>query len=73
MALEQVMSDPLENATKVPMSKEMGDPRWPASEGWVKMQSVVEYSDGTKTTIHFVYNENYELFDDFKIVRKTGI
>lgn len=64
MAMHQVQSNPLEGATKVPLT--MTDPRWPESEGWVKMQSVVQYADGTKTTIHFVYNETTGAFDDFK-------
>lgn len=64
MAMNQVQSNPLESATKVPL--EMTDPRWPASEGWVKMQSVVQNADGTKTTIHYVYNEITGAFDDFK-------
>ena len=64
IAMNQVQSNPLEGATKVPL--EMTDPRWPASEGWVKMQSVVQNADGTKTTIHYVYNEITGAFDDFK-------
>ena len=64
MAMHQVQSNPLEGATKVPL--EMIDPRWPAAEGWVKMQSVVQNADGTKTTIHYVYNEITGVFDDFK-------
>ena len=64
MAMNQVQSNPLEGATKVPL--EMTDPRWQASEGWVKMQSVVQNADGTKTTIHYVYNEITGAFDDFK-------
>lgn len=62
--MHQVQSNPLEGAIKVPL--EMTDPRWPASEGWVKMQSVVQNADGTKTTIHYVYNEITGAFDDFK-------
>ena len=64
MAMNQVQSNPLEGATKVPL--EMTDPRWPASEGWVKMQSVIQNADGIKTTIHYVYNEITGAFDDFK-------
>ena len=64
MAMNQVRSNPLDGATKVPF--EMTDPRWPASEGWIKMQCVVKNSDKTKTTIHFVYNEITGAFDDFK-------
>lgn len=64
MAMHQVQSNPLEGATKVPL--EMTDTRWPASDGWVKMQSVVQHADNTKTTIHYVYNEITGAFDDFK-------
>jgi hypothetical protein len=64
MAMNQVQSNPLKGATKVPL--EMNDARWPASEGWVKMQSVVQNTDGTKTAIHYVYNEITGAFDDFK-------
>ena len=64
MAMNQVQSNPLKNATKLPF--EMKDSRWPALEGWVKMQSVVKHMDGSKTVIHFVYNEITGAFDDFK-------
>lgn len=66
MAMHQVQSNPLSGATRVPV--EMTVTRWPASDGWVKMQSIVEHSDGTKTTIHFVYNTVKNLFDDFKFL-----
>lgn len=64
MAMQQVMSNPLEGATKLPF--EMNDQRWPASEGWVKMQVVIKNADKTQTTIHYVYNEITGAFDDFK-------
>lgn len=35
-------------------------------DGWVKMQSIVTTSNGTKNTIHFVYNKITDAFDDFK-------
>ena len=44
----------------------MTDQRWLESEGWVKMQSVVQHADGTKTTIYYLYNEITGAFDDFK-------
>ena len=59
LAMEQVMSDPLQNGKKIPII--MTDPKWPASEGWVKMASNV---NGVE--IHFVYNEILNVFDDFK-------
>ena len=64
MAMHQVQSNPLDNATELPFK--LKDERWSASDGWVKMQSIVENSDGTKSTIHFVYNKITGAFDDFK-------
>lgn len=43
----------------------MNDPRWPASEGWVKMQQIVPTSQGN-INIHYVYNQTLKIFDDFK-------
>ena len=62
--MHQVKSNPLKGAKEVPIK--MTDARWPASEGWVKMQSVVKTADGKKITIHFVYNKITGAFDDFK-------
>jgi len=64
MAMHQILSNPLQNASRLPL--EMKDSRWPASEGWVKMQSIVENHDNTITIIHFVYNTLTGEFDDFK-------
>lgn len=64
MAMHQVRSNPLKGATEVPIR--MTDSRWPQSQGWVKMQSIVKNFDGTKTTIHYVYNKITGAFDDFK-------
>lgn len=44
----------------------MTDPRWPASEGWVKMQQIVQTSKGT-INIHYLYNQTLNIFDDFKL------
>ena len=63
MAMYQVQSNPLQNATQLPFK--LGDTRWLDSEGWVKMQSIVENSNG-KTVIHYVYNTKTGAFDDFK-------
>ena len=59
LAMEQVKSDPLPGA-KI-LKTQLGDPRWPASEGWVKMAQNVN-----DVEIHFVYNQNIKIFDDFK-------
>lgn len=42
----------------------MTDPRWPAGDGWVKMQQVVNGA-----TIHYVRNIMTGAVDDFKFVR----
>jgi hypothetical protein len=63
--MKQVQSNPLAGATKVPL--EMGDTRWSATDGWVKMQNVVKTTSG-KTTIHFNYNPKTGAFADFKFV-----
>ena len=63
LAMEQVKSNPLAGT---PLKKIlMKDPRWPASEGWVKMQQIVPTSQGD-INIHYVYNQTLKIFDDFK-------
>lgn len=62
LAHEQVKSNP----QKVQLPIKMADSRWPASEGWVKMQQIVPTSRGN-INIHYVYNQTLKIFDDFKI------
>ncbi len=51
----------------------MADRRWPASEGWVKMQYVKAVSYG-KIIVHYVLNELTAAVDDLKIkVQGTDI
>lgn len=64
----QVRSNPLEGANELPFS--MKDSRWSAKDGWVKMENNVYYNNGNHTSIHFVYNKNTGLFDDFKFKNK---
>ena len=66
LAMEKVKANPLDGATELNKIV-MNDARWPAEEGWVKMQNVVT-SYTTKTTIHYVYNPRLNLVDDFKII-----
>ena len=63
LAMAQVKSNPYSGVqlTKITMR----DPRWPAAEGWVKMQQIVPTSQGN-VTIHYVYNQSLKIFDDFK-------
>ena len=65
LAMEEVVSNPLDGATKVDL--EMGDSRWPADEGWMKMQRVFRTSTGN-ITIHFNYNDITGATADFKYV-----
>ena len=43
------------------LSTTMNDPRWPAEDGWVKMEQTV---DGVE--VHYVYNPETRATDDFK-------
>jgi len=58
-ALESVMADP--SLGEVIEDIVMSDPRWPASEGWVKCR--VKVGD---SFIHYVYNTVTKAIDDFK-------
>ncbi|MCK4261353.1 MAG: hypothetical protein KAX49_20450, partial [Halanaerobiales bacterium] len=58
-AMEQVMSNP--NAGNILRSIKMTDPRWPSSEGWVKMTQNINGIE-----IHYLKNIIMGLFDDFK-------
>jgi RHS repeat-associated protein len=60
LAMEQAKSNP---AGGTIIDLEMRDPRWPASEGWVKMR---QHINGVK--IHYVYNTITRVADDFKFV-----
>ncbi|WP_460059485.1 RHS repeat-associated core domain-containing protein [Pseudolactococcus yaeyamensis] len=65
LAMKEVMSAPLSNATELTNIK-LNDTRWHHSDGWVKMQNIVRLNNGEKVNIHFVYNKNTGQFDDFK-------
>jgi len=58
LALEQAMSN-REDGEMIPII--MTDPRWPASDGWVKMRQNI---NGVE--IHYVENLNTGEIDDFK-------
>ncbi|EBF5187279.1 hypothetical protein FH022_15120 [Listeria monocytogenes] len=45
----------------------LGDLRWPASEGWKKMEYVVESSARIKYVLHYNYNINTGCVDDIKV------
>lgn len=58
LALQQAMSNP---AAGVQLRIPLGDSRWPAADGWVKMSQNV---NGVE--IHYVRNVNSGAVDDFK-------
>ena len=62
LALESVKSNPQGNPSKTIMA----DPRWPAKEGWIKMQQIVKTST-EYINIHYLYNTQTHIYDDFKI------
>ena len=47
----------------------MTDPRWLGSDGWVKMQQVVQ-SGGREgpVKVHYLFNKTTGAIDDFKVV-----
>jgi RHS repeat-associated protein len=59
-AMQQARSDPLAGD---PVALTMGDPRWPAAEGWVKMRQSIKGVE-----IHYVRNIHSGRTDDFKFV-----
>lgn len=58
LAMEQVQANP-GAGKKLPL--QMNDPRWPASDGWVKMSQNV---NGVE--VHYVENTTTGQVDDFK-------
>ena len=59
LAMAEVRSAP--GGSAVNMRDPMGDPRWPASDGWVKLSQLVNGVD-----IHYVRNSDTGAVDDFK-------
>lgn len=67
LAIEQAIANPL--GGRQIRSIIMNDSRWLASDGWVKMEQVIQ-SGGREgpTIVHYVYNTITGAIDDFKIV-----
>ncbi len=65
-AVDEAIANP-RGGNRVPLK--MTDPRWPGSDGWVKMQQVIE-SGGREgpINVHYLFNETTGEVDDFKIV-----
>jgi len=64
LAIEEAMSKP---TLGDPLRIKMTDPRWPGSEGWVKMQQTIKLG-GEPINVHYVRNPLTGEIDDFKIV-----
>ena len=58
VAMDEAMADP---AAGEVLPTSMADPRWPAHEGWVKMEQAIE-----DVEIHYVFNTRTCEVDDFK-------
>jgi hypothetical protein len=66
LAIEQAMASPTAGRA---LDLKMTDPRWPATEGWTKMQQVIQ-SGGREgpINVHYLLNQTTGAIDDFKIV-----
>ena len=64
LAVEQAMTNP--TAGKI-LPLKMTDPRWPAADGWVKVQQIIK-PGGKPITVHYLRNTKTGAIDDFKIV-----
>jgi RHS repeat-associated protein len=68
MAVETAMQNP---SAGVRAAGPLGDSRWHASEGWVKMQQTVNPGGrGGPISVHYNYNTTTGAVDDFKIVAR---
>jgi hypothetical protein len=67
LAVEQAMAEPTAGNELERIG--MNDPRWPASDGWVKMEQEIQTGgrEGS-VTVHYVRNKDTGEIDDFKIV-----
>jgi len=65
LAVEEAMSRP--QAGVSPRGLTLKDARWPAEEGWIKMQQIVKPGGG-EINVHYVWNRINGAVDDFKII-----
>jgi hypothetical protein len=64
LAIEQAIADAAQGQ-QLPLT--MGDPRWSAADGWVKMEQRLT-PGGEPINVHYVYNTITGAIDDFKII-----
>jgi hypothetical protein len=60
LAMQEAQSNPA--AGRVLTNIAMNDSRWPAADGWLKMQQNIN-----GVIIHYVYNPGMDAVDDFKL------
>jgi filamentous hemagglutinin len=66
LAVQQAMQDP---AAGQRAAGALGDSRWPASDGWVKMQQTIDPGGrGGPMSVHYNFNTVTGAVDDFKLV-----
>lgn len=68
LAVDEAMQNPTAGVTA---SGALRDPRWPASEGWIKLQQTIDPGGGEgPISVHYNYNTVSGAVDDFKIVQR---
>jgi hypothetical protein len=68
LAVDQVMQNP---SAGTPAAGPLGDPRWDAKDGWVKMQQSVDPGGREgPMDVHYNYNTRTGEVDDFKLIVK---
>jgi RHS repeat-associated protein len=68
LAVDEAMKNP---AAGVEAAGPLGDPRWPAGQGWVKYQQTVDPGGrGGPISVHYNYNKRTGAVDDFKVVER---
>ena len=65
LAMEQAMSNPLDG-TVLPIN--MSDIRWPSSEGWIKMQQIFVFYDGTESVSYTHLINLIMLLENIKVM-----
>jgi RHS repeat-associated protein len=72
LAVEQAMQNPA--AGRPASGKPLGDPRWPAADGWVKLQQTVDPGGLEEPiSVHYNFNTVTGEVDDFKIIFRNQV
>lgn len=86
LAIQEAVANP--KAGQILENVKINDPRWPADEGWVKMEQQIKPRQpqaldvkespqvnafGDNITVHYNYNTQTHAIDDFKIIDRIGM